>query len=143
MPVAASKDLRQRVVDAYLSGRGSVRELAEDFSLNFKSVHRWVQRFRSTGSVAPKPPSGGPPRKIDAAGELVVRDLVKAQPDATLVELCAQYEARTGVSVSDTTMCALLQELKLPRKKSQRTPASSSAATSRSNAPSSRSRRAR
>lgn len=118
-----------------------MRDLAQAFRVNLKSVARWVARFRATGDVAPKPHGGGRPRKIPAAACTILRDLVARQPDATLAELSTQLAATTGVTASPPRVCEALAALELPRKKSRRTPASSTGPTSRSSAPSSRSRR--
>lgn len=141
MPAPASTDLRQRLVDAYEAGEGSLRELAEEFRVHFNTAWNWVQRYRATGSVAPRPGTGGPKPKIDAAGQEILRAEVRAQPDATLVELAERYQARTGISVSDTTICDALKAMDLPRKKSRRMRANSTVPTSRSSGRASRSRK--
>lgn len=138
-----STDLRQRIVDAYEAGEGSVRELAVVFNVAPRSVSRFIKAWRENASVAPKPWNGAPRRKIDAKGEQVVRRLVAAHQDATLAELCALFLKATGISVSDTTMCDTLLELGLRRKKSRSTRANSIARTSRSSVRSSRSGKAR
>lgn len=120
-----------------------MRELAEVFNVAPRSVSRFIKAWRETASVEGKPFRGGPPRKIDARGEQAVRQLVAANPDATIVELCALFQKATGISVSDTTMCDTLLELGLPRKKSRPTRANNTAPTSRSSVRSSRSAKGR
>ena len=112
-----SLDLRQRVVQAYENKEGSLRSIARRFKVSLNTVLAWVQQFRQTGSVAPKPHGGGAIPRIDAQGQEKVRQLVTEQSDATLQELCARYEQRQGVRVSQATMCRTLQKLKLSRKK--------------------------
>jgi transposase len=124
-----SIDLRKRIVAAYEAGEGSYQTLAEQFQVGINSVVRYVTRWRSTGDLRPKPHGGGPRRKIDVAGERIVRALVASQPDATLVELCGRFAAATGITVSDTTMSDTLIEIGLARKKSRRTRASSTVRT--------------
>jgi transposase len=141
MPAPASIDLRQRLVDAYEAGDGSLRELAEEFRVHFNTAWNWVQRYRATGSVAPRTGTPGPKPKIDAAGKEILREEVRAQPDATLVELAARFKARTGISVSDTTVCDALQAMDLPRKKSRRMRANNTVPTSRSSGRASPSRK--
>lgn len=55
--------------------------------------------------------------------ESILRDLVKAKPDATLAELCEEVSKASGKPPATTaTMCVELQRLKLPLKKSRFTP---------------------
>jgi transposase len=55
-------------------------------------------------------------RKL-AAAERAIRDAVKAQPDATLQELCERVEQDTTIQSDPSMMCRELARLKLPRKK--------------------------
>jgi len=112
-----SLDLRQRVVEAYENKEGSLRSIARRFKVSLNTVLAWVQHFRQTGSVAPKPHGGGGIPRIDAQGREKVRQLVTEQSDATLKELCERYEQHQGVRVSQATMCRTLQRLRLSRKK--------------------------
>jgi transposase len=54
-----SVDLRQRVVDAYAQGEGTIDQLAAHLSVSPSSVERWVRRYKTTGSVAPTPNPAG------------------------------------------------------------------------------------
>ena len=56
-----SNDLRERIIQAYRNGEGSLRVLAKRFSVSLNCVWLLLQRFRDTGSVDPKPHGGGPP----------------------------------------------------------------------------------
>jgi transposase len=62
------------------------------------------------------------PRTLVAA-EAVIRAAVKAQPDATLQELCERVEQETQLKSDPSMMCRELARLKLPLKKSRSTPA--------------------
>ena len=59
-----------RIVNAYLHGEGSIRDVAVDYAVSPHFVMDMVQRFRRTGSVAPAPHAGGN-RKLGRAGVLV------------------------------------------------------------------------
>lgn len=141
MAAPLSRDLRQRVVEAYEAGEGSYRTLAEHFRVHFNSVSTWVRAWRETGALGPKAHAGGRARTISDAGRAALRALVAEQPDATLVELAARLQARTGIVASPPRVSEALTALGLPRKKSRRTPASSAGRTSPRSARSSRSRR--
>jgi len=47
-----SIDLRERVVDAVISG-AATRVVADRFGVAVSTVVKWHQRYRQTGSVAP------------------------------------------------------------------------------------------
>ena len=52
-----SLDLRQRIVDAYRAGEGSIRQLAKRFKVSPDCVRRLLKRVRETGSIHPLPNS--------------------------------------------------------------------------------------
>ena len=62
-------------------------------------------------------------RKLGTA-EAAIRAAVKAQPDATLQELCEAVEKETKIKSGSSMMQRELVRLKLPRKKSRSMPAS-------------------
>src|SRR5260370_791372 len=84
---ALSIDLRQRIIAAVEAGEHSLQELADLFLVNLSTIVRLLQRYRSTGSVQPKPHAGGRPAKLDTRAVARLLELVKKQPDATLAEL--------------------------------------------------------
>lgn len=112
-----SLDLRQRIVDTYANGEGSIRELAERFSVAPNTVQNYLTQVRATGSLAPLPHGGGVGPKIDQAGLHEVRKLVEEKNDRTLAELAEQFEQRQQVHVSIPTMHRALQQLGITRKK--------------------------
>ena len=120
---AYSIDLRKRVVASVESGECHIPEAARRYKVSEPTIERWVARQRRTGSCAPLPHAGGVARKL-AAAEAVIRAAVKAQPDATLQELCARVEQKTKIKSDPSMMYRELVRLKLPRKKSRSTPAS-------------------
>ncbi len=120
---AYSTDLRERVIASVESGECTIPEAARRYKVSEPSIERWVARKRRTGTSAPLPHAGGPPRKL-AAAEVVIRAAVKAQPDATLQELCEYVEKETQVQAHPSMMYRELVRLKLPRKKSRSMPAS-------------------
>ena len=110
---AYSNDLRERLVAAVERGDYPLRHLAQLFSVSLSFLVRLLQRKRGTGSVQPAPHAGGPTPKLDAAAHARLRDMVRAQPDATLAEL----RARLGVSCSLMTIARALQRQRITRKK--------------------------
>ena len=120
---AYSIDLRERVVASVESGECNIPAGARRFKVSEPTIERWLVRYRKSGDVAPRPHAGGPERKL-AAAEAVIRAAVKAQPDATLQELCETVEQETGITSDKSMMYRELVRLKLPRKKSRSMPAS-------------------
>ena len=120
---AYSIDLRERVVGSVESGECNIPEAARRYKVSEPSIERWVARKRKTGSCGPLPHAGGPARKL-ATAEAAIRAAVKAQPDATLQELCEAVEKETKIKSDPSMMYREVVRLKLPRKKSRSTPAS-------------------
>ena len=120
---AYSVDLRERVVASVESGECNIPAAARRYKVSEPSIERWLARQRKTGSCAPLPHAGGIPRKL-ATAEAAIRAAVKAQPDATLQELCERVEKETKIKSDPSMMYRELVRLKLPRKKSRSMPAS-------------------
>jgi transposase len=112
-----SQDLRLRVVQAYESHEGSMRQLAARFRLSLSCVRDLLTRYHTTGDVAPQPHGGGYPAKLDAAGLEALKTLVHATPDATLQELRTRLATTQQLTVSSATISRALTKPGLPRKK--------------------------
>ncbi len=85
-------------------------------ALSPRTVRRYRQRWRERGTLDPTPHPGRH-RKIRGVDEAALREQVLAAPDATLREHRLQWHARTGVWVSESTLCRALQRLELTVKK--------------------------
>jgi transposase len=109
---AYSNDLRERIVAAVDRGEQSIRQIAHLFSVSLSCIVRLLQLQRRTGSVQPKPHPGAP-RKLDAAADARLLELVRDQPDATLAEL----RDRLGIPCCLMTIVRALQRHKITRKK--------------------------
>ncbi len=120
---AYSIDLRERAVRSVERGECTIPEAARRYAVSEPSLERWLARQRTTGSCAPFPHAGGVARKL-ARAQTAIRRAVKAQPDATLQELCERVEQATKIKSDPSMMCRELARLKLPRKKSRFMPAS-------------------
>jgi transposase len=119
-------DLRERVARAHAEC-GSSAEVAEAFRCSESWVRRVTQRLRDTGSLAPRSTARtGDQRAFDDADEAKIRALIKERPDATLAEVAEAV----GKPACPGTVSRTLKRLKLPRKKSRRTPRSGTGPTS-------------
>jgi len=122
MAAAYSDDLRDRVLAACDRGM-ETHEVAELFLVSPAWVRRVKQCRRETGRTRPLPVGGRRPHKID---RVLLAELVRAQPDATLKEL----RQRLGVPCALSSIWHALDALKLSFKKSRSTPPSRTARTS-------------
>ena len=112
---ACSIDLRERVVAAGDAGDATREQVAARFSVSVPWVRKLLRRRRETGSIAPKPRGGGRPPAFDgeAAGRL--REAIRSDADATLVELAQA----SGVSCCASAVHRALARLGVTRKKSR------------------------
>ena len=97
MPRPYSVDLRERVVAAVAAGE-SCRQVARTFKVSVASVVKWSQRFRATGSAAPKPMRGRPGLSLTPHRAWLLTRLSSA-PDVTLRNLVVELGDR-GVTTS-------------------------------------------
>jgi transposase len=119
-------DLRQRVIADCDAGDGT-KVVAERYKVSPAWVRRLKQHRRQRGDIVPRNGGGSRGRKID---RVRLAELVKQQPDATLVEL----RDRLGISVTPWAISKALRELQLTYKKSRSTRPSRTGPTSRNNA---------
>ena len=114
---AYSLDLRQRVVEAYEQGQGSIAEVAEQFSVSAYFVKKMLRQWRQTNDLAPLPHGGGKPAILSASQRQLLKRKVKAQGDISLAELQQALLDEQSLSVHLSTISRALASLGLPRKK--------------------------
>ncbi len=112
-----SLDLRQKIVDCYTQGEGSIRQLAKRFKVSQDCVRRLLKRYRQTDSIEPQPHTGGKKKLLNDVHLELIRTLVEQDNDATLVQLSQQLEQATQLKVSSSTISRALTRLNITRKK--------------------------
>ena len=113
------KELRARVVAAAEQGDFSIPEVVELFQVGKTFVKKMLRRARQGEALAPR--HGGRPEPIfTAARRATLRAAVAAHPDATLAQLQPVMADQHDLTPSLPTLCRVLQELNLPRKKKPR-----------------------
>lgn len=117
MPAPLSSDLRRRIFEFRGSTSADVEETARHFAVGPATVKRLFASLRKTGSLDPKPATGGVPPAIPPEQFGALRVVVEANNDATLRDLCDRWFEETGVRVSEPTMCRVLKKADLPLKK--------------------------
>jgi transposase len=119
-----SNDLRRRIVAVYESGDYTQDEVAELFGVCTATIRNFLRRKIETGSPDALPHAGGRAPTFAEEERKQVPALVKDHDDATLAELCTFAAQQFQKNLSPSSLCRLLQALRLPRKKSRSTPRS-------------------
>ena len=112
-----SLDLRTRVAVACREPKARQTQVAHRFGVSRSFVRDLLRRERETGSLVPKPATGGPERLLSADDQAWLVAYVGQHADATLGELSAAWQAHTGRSVCQTCIWDVLDEHDLRRKK--------------------------
>jgi transposase len=102
----ASKDVRQRAVEAHLNRGLTQAQVARNYNVHITTFQRWLFDFRQSGGYEPKK-RGHRPAAFSGAALTALEALVKNHPDATLKEL----RELSGASVSIITIHHSLQRL--------------------------------
>lgn len=113
-----SNDLRRKIVAAYENSDYSQSQVAQLFGVSPGTVRNLVRRKRETGATDALPHAGGKASILGEKDHELVRQVVKANSDVTLAELCYRVQQEHKKSISTSSMCRLLQRLGLGRKKS-------------------------
>ncbi len=118
MTKSLSKDLRERVVSAVEYGM-TRRSAAKRFGIAPSTAIKWVDRWRRTGDIGPRP-RGGDHRshRIEAHAEDILA-LIMGTPDTTLAELAEHLEETHGVVVAQSTIWRLLDRRGMTFKKNR------------------------
>jgi transposase len=115
--VAYSQDLRARVLAAVDAAEGTQEEIAQRFRVSARWIRKMLALRASTGSIAPKPRSGG--RKLLIQGQTAdaLQTSIRNAPDGTLQEL----REATGFHGCLMTVWRAIRRLNITRKKSRYT----------------------
>ena len=117
MPAPLSRDLRDRIVRA-VAGGSSIRQAAARFAVSPSAAIKLMQRVHRTGSSAPAR-YGGYRRPVLEAHEALLRSIIAAEPDITLVEIQGELRRR-GIAVGAvSTIHHMLRRIGLRHKKSR------------------------
>jgi transposase len=111
------------VLRARAEGR-TYEETARLLGIGRATVSRLLRLHRETQSLEPRPRGGGNFSPIRGALAEMLVAIVEQMPDATVAELAAAFEARSGTSTSRSGVQRALARLGFSRKKSASPPLS-------------------
>jgi len=124
-----SDDLRQKLLEAHQSGRGSLAELALLFGVSLGWAKKVSAAFLHTGRME-RPPGGKRGRRSRVTAEALeyLAARVKEQPDRTLARLQEDLEREYGIQMGHSQLWVILKRMGLRfKKKNRSTPPSRTA----------------
>jgi putative transposase len=119
MAKAYSDDLRCKLLTAYDRGQGSLRELAELFSVSYdwaKKISR--QRLRSQQMERVAQGRHGVASRVTPEVEAELLRQLREQPDCTLADLQKGLQKSLGIGISSQHLWRVLKRLGVRLKKS-------------------------
>ena len=122
MAKAYSNDLRCKLLTAYDRGQGSLRELAELFSVSYdwaKKISR--QRLRSQQMERVAQSRHGVASRVTPEVEAELLRQLREQPDRTLADLQKGLQQAVGIGISSQHLWRVLKGLGVRLKKSHST----------------------
>ena len=111
-----SKELREKIVSAYDRGMGTIKELAEIFDITPRAVAKYLQIYRETGDLTPKPLPGRPPI-LTETNLNIIKAIILSNRDGTLQDFCDVFQSKTGIGVTIVTIHNACKKLDIHRKK--------------------------
>jgi transposase len=118
-----SDDLRQKLLEAHQSGRGSLAELALLFGVSLGWAKKVSAAFLRTGRMErPRGGKRGRRSRVTAEALEYLAARVKEQPDRTLARLQEDLEREYGIQMGHSQLWVILKRMGLRFKKNRFTP---------------------
>lgn len=111
-----SIDLREKIIEAYLEGNESLRNIAKQFRVSFSFVYEIWTKYKQTGNVNPKEYKGKVPKIIGENIE-ILKQAIEQNNDILQKEIVEIYKEKVGIEVTEATISRTLKKLKITRKK--------------------------
>lgn len=115
-------EFRQKIIEVYEKESISIRNLAERFCVAKSFIQKLIKQYKETGDIHPYTQGGSPEPKLNQEQLLDLVEIIEANNDATLEELCDLLEEKVEVRVSRATMGRITQRLNYSVKKKRSTP---------------------
>jgi transposase len=103
-----SEDLRSRVI-RYIDSGHTKAEASRMFSVGYRTIERWLNRYRATGKVAAE--RVGRPKGTGKVNAIKLEASVHADSDKTLKQRGKEF------GVSAAALCKAMQRFKISHKK--------------------------
>jgi transposase len=107
---------REKIVNAYERGLGTVEYIANIFEVTPRSVFRYLKQYRETGDLSPEPLPGRTPI-LNEKNLMIIKEIVLSNIDWTLEQYRSKFYEETGIEVSIVTIHNACNILDLRRKK--------------------------
>jgi transposase len=112
-----SVDFRQKIINVYEIEPISQRQRAKRFCVPLSFVQKLLKQYRQTQDISPQTHRCGSQLKLTPEQLVILAQLIEANNDATLEELCELLYEKIGVTVSRATMGRMIQRLNMTFKK--------------------------
>ena len=112
-----SIDFRQKIIEVYEQENISIRKLAQRFKVAKSFIQKLLKQYRETGDINPQVQGGHPPIKLQGEQLITLIEIIESNNDATLEELCELLQAKTGITISRSTMGRITRQLNYTVKK--------------------------
>lgn len=116
MARALSKEIREKIVDAYKRGMGTIAEIANIFGIDPRTVSAYLQIDRETGDLTPKSHPGRTPI-LNEPNLAIIKAIIMSNSDGTLQEYSDAFKKQTGIEVTFVTIHNACKKLNIRRKK--------------------------
>ena len=113
-----SLDLRERLIST-VEGGMTRRAAADRFGVAASTAIKWMDQWRRTGDIRPRP-QGGDYRshRIEALADEIL-GLIEETPDITLAEIAAHLHETHGLKVAQSTVWRFLDRHGMTVKKNR------------------------
>ena len=111
-----SNDLRLRAVNYFVEHKLQYREVSSLFQIGVATLYDWVKRFKSTGSLARKKPTGRP-SLLPAEENAKFKDFIMSNPDKSISELAEGWGLAHGKHMSTSSFSRNIKRIGLSYKK--------------------------
>jgi len=116
MPAAIPLDIRKKIVSIHEKGKMTQVQIAETFDITNVSVCKFVNKVKRGEDLAIKK-SPGRPSRMNQTYLKILKDIVLASPDKTLMKYSHLFEDKTGLRISRSAMDRFIKKLNFRRKK--------------------------
>lgn len=118
MTRALSTDIRKRLVSA-VDGGMTRRSAAKRFGIAASTAIKWVEQWRRTGDIGPRP-QGGDHRSHRLEGHAAeILELIDEKPDITLAEIAEHLDQVHGLKAAQSSVWRLLDRHGMTFKKNR------------------------